>query len=72
MKDVSLFVPEPGDIHSATAMSALARAMEATQKVAIVRCKFTNRADAGIVIGVLTPKVAQVGAGEDEQVGLML
>lgn len=58
---MSLFVPEPGDPHSTTAMSALARAMLAAHKVAIVRCKFTSRADAGVVVGVLTPRVAQSG-----------
>ncbi|KAL9228985.1 hypothetical protein vseg_004505 [Gypsophila vaccaria] len=57
MKDVNLFIAEPGKIESVIAVSALARAMKEMNKVAIVRCVW-RQGQAGVVIGVLTPNIS--------------
>ncbi|KAJ7541908.1 hypothetical protein O6H91_10G081700 [Diphasiastrum complanatum] len=57
MKETSVFVPEPGNEKSVSAMSALARGLDATHMVAIVRCIF-RQGQANVVIGVLTPNLA--------------
>ncbi|CAI7814739.1 unnamed protein product [Closterium sp. NIES-54] len=55
IKDTAILLPEPSNTKAALALSALAQAMEASKKVAIVRFKLTNRADSGVALGVLTP-----------------
>ncbi|KAK9758053.1 hypothetical protein RND81_01G203500 [Saponaria officinalis] len=57
MKDVNLFIAEPGKKESVIAVSALARAMKEMNKVAIVRCVW-RQGQAGVVIGVLTPNIS--------------
>ncbi|CAI5974961.1 unnamed protein product [Closterium sp. NIES-65] len=55
IKDTAILLPEPSNTKAALALSALAQAMESSEKVAIVRFKLTNRADSGVALGVLTP-----------------
>lgn len=57
MKDVNIFIAEPGKREAVIAVSALARAMKEMNKVAIVRCVW-RQGQAGVVIGVLTPNVS--------------
>eukprot|EP00850_Spirogloea_muscicola_P013604 SM000093S24415 [mRNA] locus=s93:91019:95736:- [translate_table: standard] len=57
MKDVNVFLPEAGNEKATVAISALARALAAAKKVAIVRCVF--RIGARVVVGVLSPHLAQ-------------
>ncbi|KMT00104.1 hypothetical protein BVRB_1g019280 [Beta vulgaris subsp. vulgaris] len=57
MKDVNLFIGEPGKREAVIAVSALARAMKELNKVAIVRCVW-RQGQAGVVIGVLSPNVS--------------
>ncbi|MCO5563840.1 hypothetical protein L7F22_017489 [Adiantum nelumboides] len=57
MKESNIFIPEPGNMKSIVAMSALARAMKELNKVAIVRCVW-RQGQAGVVIGVLTPNIS--------------
>uniref|UniRef100_A0A803LI30 ATP-dependent DNA helicase 2 subunit KU80 n=1 Tax=Chenopodium quinoa TaxID=63459 RepID=A0A803LI30_CHEQI len=57
MKDVNIFIAEPGKREAVTAISALARAMKEMNKVAIVRCVW-RQGQSGVVIGVLTPNVS--------------
>ncbi|XP_021748222.1 ATP-dependent DNA helicase 2 subunit KU80 [Chenopodium quinoa] len=57
MKDVNIFIAEPGKREAVTAISALARAMKELNKVAIVRCVW-RQGQSGVVIGVLTPNVS--------------
>ncbi|XP_021858943.1 ATP-dependent DNA helicase 2 subunit KU80 [Spinacia oleracea] len=57
MKDVNIFIAEPGKKEAVTAVSALARAMKEMNKVAIVRCVW-RQGQAGVAIGVLTPNVS--------------
>lgn len=52
-----MFVPEPGHTKSILAVSALARAMDATHQVALVRCVW-RQGQNNVVLGVLTPYVA--------------
>ncbi|KAI5079496.1 hypothetical protein GOP47_0004975 [Adiantum capillus-veneris] len=56
MKESNIFIPEPGNMKSIVAMSALARAMKELNKVAIVRCVW-RQGQSGVVIGVLTPYI---------------
>ncbi|CAI6008215.1 unnamed protein product [Closterium sp. NIES-65] len=55
IKDTAILLPEPSNTKAALALSALAQAMESSEKVAIVRFKLTNRADSGVALGVLMP-----------------
>ncbi|KAI4356806.1 hypothetical protein L6164_000794 [Bauhinia variegata] len=57
MKDVYIFLPEPGNTKAILAVSALARAMKEMNKVAILRCVW-RQGQANVVIGVLTPNVS--------------
>lgn len=57
MKDVNIFIPEPGNTRAILAVSALARAMKDMNKVAIVRCVW-RQGQANVVVGVLTPNVS--------------
>lgn len=57
MKDVNIFIAEPGDMEAALAVSALARAMKEMDKVAILRCVW-RQGQGNVVIGVLTPNVS--------------
>lgn len=59
MKDVNLFIAEPGNTKATLAVSALARAMKEMKKVAIVRCVW-RQGQANVVIGVLTPNVSKI------------
>lgn len=58
MKDVNIFIPEPGNTKAALAVSALARAMKEMNKVAILRCAW-RKGQGNIVVGVLTPNVSE-------------
>ena len=57
MKDVSVFIAEPGNTKAILAVSALARAMKEMQKVAILRCVW-RQGQGNVVVGVLTPNVS--------------
>ncbi|CAF2106280.1 unnamed protein product [Brassica napus] len=58
MKDVNIVVPDPSKEKSVIAVSALAREMKQTNKVAIVRCVWRN-GQGNVVVGVLTPNVSE-------------
>ncbi|KAM1252435.1 hypothetical protein ACFX13_041280 [Malus domestica] len=57
MKDVNIFIPEPGNTRAILAVSALARAMKDMNKVAIMRCVW-RQGQGNVVVGVLTPNVS--------------
>ncbi|KAL0002666.1 hypothetical protein SO802_016447 [Lithocarpus litseifolius] len=57
MKDVNVFIADPGNTRAILAVSALARAMKEKNKVAIVRCVWRN-GQGSVVVGVLTPSVS--------------
>lgn len=57
MKDVYVFIAEPGNTKAVQAVSALSRAMKEMNKVAILRCVW-RQGQANVVIGVLTPNVS--------------
>jgi ATP-dependent DNA helicase 2 subunit 2 len=57
MKDTNIFMAEPGNTNAILAVSAMARAMEATKKVAILRCVW-KRGNANVVLGILTPNIS--------------
>ena len=57
MKDVNIFIAEPGNAKAILAVSALARAMKEMMKVAIVRCVW-RQGQGNVVVGVLTPNVS--------------
>eukprot|EP01018_Ginkgo_biloba_P032964 Gb_29968 [translate_table: standard] len=57
LKDASILIPEPGNTKAILAVSALARAMEDTKSVAIVRCVW-RQGQANVVLGVLTPAIS--------------
>jgi ATP-dependent DNA helicase 2 subunit 2 len=59
MKDVCLFIPEPGNTKAALAVSAIARAMHQMNKVAIVRCVW-RQGQGNVAVGVLTPNISSV------------
>lgn len=58
MKDVNLFIAEPGNTKAIVAISALARAMKEMNKVAIIRCVW-RQSQSNVVVGVLTPNVSE-------------
>ncbi|KAL3814909.1 hypothetical protein ACJIZ3_016177 [Penstemon smallii] len=58
MKDVNIFVAEPGNTKAILAVSALARALKEMNKVAIVRCVW-RQGQGNVVVGVLTPNVSE-------------
>lgn len=58
MKDVNLFIAEPGNTRAILAVSALARAMKEMNKVAILRCVW-RQGQQTVVVGVLTPNVSE-------------
>ncbi|PNY13475.1 ATP-dependent DNA helicase 2 subunit ku80-like protein [Trifolium pratense] len=57
MKDVYVFIAEPGNTKAVLAVSALSRAMKEMNKVAILRCAW-RQGQSNVVIGVLTPNVS--------------
>ncbi|XP_022886195.1 ATP-dependent DNA helicase 2 subunit KU80 [Olea europaea var. sylvestris] len=57
MRDVNIFIAEPGNTKAIVAVSALARALKEMNKVAIVRCVW-RRGQGNAVVGVLTPNVS--------------
>lgn len=57
MKDVNIFIAEPGNTKAILAVSALARALKEMDKVAIVRCVW-RQGQANVVVGVLTPNLS--------------
>ncbi|KAL6909596.1 hypothetical protein ACP4OV_001877 [Aristida adscensionis] len=59
MKDVCSFIPEPGNIKATLAVSAIARAMQQMNKVAIVRCVW-RQGQGNVALGVLTPNISSV------------
>ncbi|KAK4418764.1 ATP-dependent DNA helicase 2 subunit KU80 [Sesamum alatum] len=58
MRDVNIFIAEPGNTKAILAVSALARAMKELNKVAIIRCVW-RQGQANVVVGVLTPNVSE-------------
>ncbi|XP_022757093.1 ATP-dependent DNA helicase 2 subunit KU80 isoform X3 [Durio zibethinus] len=58
MKDVYLFIAEPGNTRAILAVSAIARAMKEMNKVAILRCVW-RQGQQNVVVGVLTPNISQ-------------
>ncbi|KAL1142313.1 hypothetical protein V6Z11_A11G089200 [Gossypium hirsutum] len=58
MKDVYLFIAEPGNTRATLAVSAIARAMKEMNAVAILRCVW-RQGQQNIVVGVLTPNISQ-------------
>lgn len=58
MKDVNIVVPDPSKEKSVIAVSAIAREMKRSNKVAIVRCVWRN-GQGNVVVGVLTPNVSE-------------
>lgn len=58
MKDVNIFIADPGDQNAIVAVSALARAMKEMHKVAILRCVW-RQGQGNVVVGVLTPNVSE-------------
>ncbi|KAL6569394.1 ATP-dependent DNA helicase II subunit 2 [Orobanche minor] len=58
MKDVNIFIAEPGNTKAIHAVSALARAMKEMSKVAIVRCVW-RQGQTNVVVGVLTPNLSE-------------
>lgn len=59
MKDVYIFIPEPGNEKAIIAASSMARAMKELNKVAIVRCVWRN-GQGSVIVGVLTPNISSV------------
>ncbi|CAM0878222.1 unnamed protein product [Alopecurus aequalis] len=59
MKDVNSFVPEPGNTKAIVAASAIARAMQEMDKVAILRCVW-RQGQQSVAFGVLTPNISSV------------
>lgn len=57
MKDVNIFIAEPGHAKANLAVSALARAMKETKKVGILRCVW-RQGQGNVVLGVLTPNLS--------------
>lgn len=57
MRDVNLFIAEPGNTKATIAVSALARAMKEMNKVAIVRCVW-RQGQGNVVVGVLSPSIS--------------
>ncbi|XP_057869345.2 ATP-dependent DNA helicase 2 subunit KU80 isoform X2 [Cryptomeria japonica] len=57
LKDTNIIVPEPGNTMAILAVSAVARAMEDTKKVAIVRCIW-RQGQKQAVLGLLTPNLS--------------
>jgi len=64
MKDVCLFIPEPGNTKATLAVSAVARAMHQMNKVAIVRCVW-RQGQGSVALGVLTPNISSVNNVQD-------
>ncbi|KAG2533746.1 hypothetical protein PVAP13_9NG015600 [Panicum virgatum] len=64
MKDVCLFIPEPGNTKATLAVSAIARAMHQMNKVAIVRCVW-RQGQGNVALGVLTPNISSVNNVQD-------
>lgn len=57
MRDVNIFIAEPGNPKASLAVSALARVMKEMNKVAILRCVW-RQAQGNVTVGVLTPNVS--------------
>ncbi|XAR63164.1 DNA helicase [Bertholletia excelsa] len=57
LKDVSIFIAEPGNAKAVQAVSALARAMKEMKKVAILRCVW-RQGQGNVIVGVLTPNIS--------------
>lgn len=57
MKDVYMFIAEPGNSRASLAVSAIARAMKDMNKVAILRCVW-RQGQQSVVVGVLTPNLS--------------
>lgn len=57
MRDVNIFVAEPGNSRAILAVSAVARAMKEMNKVAILRCVW-RQGQGSVVVGVLTPNIS--------------
>ncbi|PUZ36000.1 hypothetical protein GQ55_9G004500 [Panicum hallii var. hallii] len=64
MKDVCLFMPEPGNTKATLAVSSIARAMHQMNKVAIVRCVW-RQGQGNVALGVLTPNISSVNNVQD-------
>ncbi|PKA47661.1 ATP-dependent DNA helicase 2 subunit KU80 [Apostasia shenzhenica] len=57
MKDVYVFIPEPGNAKAILAVSSLARSMKEMNKAAILRCVW-RQGQGSVVVGVLTPNIS--------------
>lgn len=57
MKDVNIFIAEPGNSKASLSVSALARAMTEMNEVAILRCVW-RQGQGSVVVGVLTPNIS--------------
>lgn len=66
MKDVNIFIAEPGNVRAITAVSAIARAMKEMNKVGILRCVW-RQGQGNVVVGVLTPHASE----RDDVVGFI-
>uniref|UniRef100_A0A1D1Z9U1 ATP-dependent DNA helicase 2 subunit KU80 n=1 Tax=Anthurium amnicola TaxID=1678845 RepID=A0A1D1Z9U1_9ARAE len=59
LKDVNIFIPEPGNQKASVAVSSIARAMKEMNKVAILRCVWRH-SQRSVVIGALTPNISSM------------
>ncbi|XP_009399523.2 ATP-dependent DNA helicase 2 subunit KU80 isoform X1 [Musa acuminata AAA Group] len=59
MRDVYIFIPEPGNTKAIIAVSALAKAMKEMNKSAILRCVW-RQGQGNVSIGVLTPNLSSI------------
>lgn len=57
MKDVNIFIPEPGNTKAIIAVSAMARAMKEKNRSAILRCVW-REGQRNVVVGALTPNLS--------------
>lgn len=59
MRDVYIFIPEPGNTKAIIAVSALAKAMKEMNKSAVLRCIW-RQGQGNVSIGVLTPNLSSI------------
>ncbi|URD75280.1 Ku C terminal domain like [Musa troglodytarum] len=57
MRDVYIFIPEPGNTKAIIAVSALAKAMKEMNKYAVLRCVW-RQGQGNVSVGVLTPNLS--------------
>ncbi|XP_064948605.1 ATP-dependent DNA helicase 2 subunit KU80-like [Musa acuminata AAA Group] len=59
MRDVYIFIPEPGNTKAIIAVSALAKAMKEMNKSAVLRCVW-RQGQGNVSVGVLTPNLSSI------------